>query len=101
MSTAWSIRPPFIVPPEDVNLWNDHFELDYKKWKSRDINNSNSDKEAYRQSIININTDYNVEEAYDHIEAGLEAFEKLILCTQKFPKFDLDEELYDKMITRL
>ena len=34
-----------------------------------------------------------MEEAYDHIEAGLDAFEKLILCTQKFPKFNLDEEL--------
>jgi hypothetical protein len=43
--------------------------------------------------MINLNKEYNVEEVYDAIEAGLEAFEKLISCTCKFPKFDLDEDL--------
>jgi hypothetical protein len=92
MSFTGSIRPPFTVPPEDFSLWNDSFELDFNKWKSKDIN-SKSDKEDYRQYIINLNTDYNVEEAYDKIEAGLEAFETLITCTQKFTYFNLDDDL--------
>ena len=42
---------------------------------------SKSSKEDYRQYVINLNKEYNVEEVYDAIEAGLEAFEKLISCT--------------------
>ena len=82
MSFTGSIRPPFIGPPEEISLWNESFELDFKKLKSKDIN-SKSNKEDFRQSIINLNTDYNVEEAYDKIEA----------CTQTFVYFNLDDDL--------
>ena len=87
-----SRRPPFTVPPEELDSWDEGFENVYSEWKCNDIY-SKSSKEDYRQFVSNLNNEYNVEEVYDALEAGLEAFEKLITCTHKFPKFDLDEDL--------
>ena len=83
-----SVRPPFVVPPENVNLWDKDFEREYNVWKDNDSN-----KEDYRQYIINLNADYDMEEVFDKLEIGLEAFEKLIICTFRLPKYNLKEDL--------
>ena len=89
MSEQWSgpIRPPFTVPPEELDLWDEGFEKGYSEWIGHDIY-SKSSKEDCKQYVINLN---NVEEVYDAIEAGLEAFDKLLACMHKFS--DLDDDL--------
>ena len=87
-----SVRPPFVVPPENVNLWDKDFEREYNVWKDND-SNSKSNKEDYRLYIININKDYDMEEVFDKLEIGLEAFEKLIICTFRLPNYNLNEDL--------
>ena len=66
-----SVRPPFVFPPENVNLWHKDFEREYNVWKDND-SNSKSNKEDYRQYIINLNADYDMEEGFDKLEIGLE-----------------------------
>ena len=87
-----SVRLPFVVPPENVNLWNKDFEREYNVWKDND-SNSKSNKEDYRLYIININKDYDMEEVFDKLEIGLETFEKLVICTFRLPNYNLNEDL--------
>ena len=87
-----SIRPPFTVPPEQLDKWDEDFENGYSEWKSNDIY-SKSSKEDYRQFVIHLNTEFDVEEIYDKLEDGLAALEKLVTCTQRFGKFILEEDL--------
>ena len=54
-----SIRPPFVVPPEDLNLWDKDCENAYNVWKGN-VSDRKSNKEEYRQNIININKDYDL-----------------------------------------
>ena len=77
-----SIRPPFTVPPEEIDKWDEDFENGYSEWKSNDIY-SKSSKEDYRQFVIHLNTEFDVEEIYDKLEDGLTALEKLVTCTQE------------------
>ena len=66
----------FLVPPEQLDEWDEDFEEEFSLWKCRD-SNSNSNKSDYRQFIINLNSENNLDETYDNLEIGLEAFKKL------------------------
>ena len=89
------MRPPFLVPPEELNLWDEDFEQQYDLWKGKAVANSNksNSKEDYRQHIIDINNEFEMEEAFNKIEAGLAAIDTLIACKKRFPNYDLNEDL--------
>ena len=54
--TKMTIRPPFTVPPEQLDKWDEDFENGYCEWKSNDIF-SKSSKEDYRQFVIHLNAE--------------------------------------------
>ena len=90
-----SKRPPFIIPPEQLSLWDKEDNEVYTKWKSKEPIDYKgwTSKTAYRQYVIDTNTKFNMEEVFDQIEIGLTAFEKLIQCTKAFPSYNLEEDL--------
>ena len=57
----------------------------------------NMEKEDFRQYVINLNKEFNLDEILDNIEIGLGAFEKLNKFMQRFPGFDPTEleDFYD------
>ena len=82
----------FLVPPEQLDKWDEGFEEEFSKWKRRD-SNTNSKKSDYRQYIINLNSENNLDEIYDNLESGLEAFKKLGKLIFKFPQYNLNDNL--------
>ena len=76
----------FVVPPEQIDEWDEDFEKEFSKWKCRE-SNINLKKNDYRQYIININSEYNLDEMYDNLEIGLEAFRKLRNLISRFPQY--------------
>ena len=82
----------FVVPPEQLDEWDEDFEKEFSKWKCRE-SNINLKKNDYRQYIININSEYNLDEMYDNLEIGLEAFRKLRNLISRFPQYDLNDNL--------
>ena len=85
------IRPPFLVPPQELNLWDEDFEQEYNLWRGkRDSSNS---KEDYRNYIINLNSEFDMEEAFSNIEAGLAAIDTIIACKKRFTKYNLNDDL--------
>ena len=84
----------FLVPPKQLDEWDDEFEKEFSKWKCRESNiNSNYNKSDYRQYIINLNFEYNLDKIYDNLEMGLEAFKKLRELITRFPQYKLNDNL--------
>ena len=83
-------RPPFNVPPEQVSTWTDKDELEYKFWLGI---GSKQTKEDYRQFLLSLNMEYDMDEVFNRIDVGLEAFEKLVACMREFPKYKLNKDL--------
>ena len=91
------VKPPFQVPPEHLDLWNEGFEEDFKKWKAKESAKSGT-KHDYRQEIININSEWNMEEVFDQIEVGLAAMDKIVAYRNKYPTYNMTidlDEMYD------
>ena len=85
-------RPPFHVPPKELALWVPEDERDYKSWKSRTGNKSAS-TEDFRNYIIDLNKEFDMEETFENLEIGLHSFRKLANFCSKFPKYSLMEDL--------
>ena len=83
-------RPPFNVPPEEVSTWTDKDELEYKFWLGIGSRNTRDD---YRQFLLSLNIEYDMDEVFNQIDVGLEAFEKLVACMKEFPKYNLNKDL--------
>ena len=82
----------FLVPPKQLDEWDDDFQKEFSKWKCRE-SNSNSNKGDYRQYIINLNSEFNLDKIYDNLEIGLEAFKKLRELITRFPQYKLNDNL--------
>ena len=50
----------------------------------------------YRQFLLSLNMEYDMDEVFNRMDVGLEAFEKLVACMREFPKYNLSKDL-DKM----
>ena len=74
------IRPPFIVPSDQVNTWTKKEVKGYKVWLG---NGNNYTRLDYRQFLIDLNTEFDMEEVFNKIEAGFAAFDDLIACKKK------------------
>ena len=91
------VKPPFQVPPEVLDHWDERFEEDFKKWKAKG-NSKSATKLEYRQQIININSEWNMEEVFNQIEVGLAAIDKLIAYRKRYPTYNMNldlDEMYD------
>ena len=95
-----SSRPPYLVPPEQQCLWNKEDEENYIKWKaSVPIDyKKGTGKVNYRQHVIDLNTEFDMEEVFDQLEIGLNAIEKLAHYIKAAPKYSLSDDL-DSMYT--
>ena len=88
------IRPPFLVPPQELNLWDEDFEHKYNLWREKgDNSKSSKSKDDYRNYIINLNCEFDMEEAFNKIEAGLAAIDTIIACKKRFPMYNLNDDL--------
>ena len=90
------IAPGVVVfPPEQLNLWTVEHTDSYKIWKgSNSTNNStNNSMEDYRQLLININKDYNIDEICYGIEAVFSAWENLSDFSKLVPVFDVNSNI--------
>ena len=83
-------RPPFTVPPEQVSTWTDKDERDYKFWLGVGSKNT---KDDYRQFLLSLNMESDMNELFNKIDVGLEAFEKLVACMREFPNYKLNKDL--------
>ena len=85
-------RPPFLVPHSDHNLWDEQDERDYTSWKRRACN-SKLTKDDFRNHIIDTNNEFNMEDVFDRLDIGFEAFEKLVAFRSKHSKYNLVKDL--------
>ena len=86
-------RPPYNVPSEQTSSWTKKEVKFYKNCKG----DGDLTKEDYRQFLIDLNAEFDMEGAFNQIELGVQAFEKLVACTKQFPNYDLNkntEEMY-------
>ena len=101
-STMRAFRPPFVVPPNELNLWDTDFEHEYNIWEGKNKSTTNEDKnkttnkEDYRQYIIDLNNEFDMEEAFNKMDAAVAAIDTLIACKKRFQNCDLNEDL-DRM----
>ena len=51
--------------------------------------------EDYRKVIIQLNKDYNIEEIYNQVEAGIYALERLLVFSKLVPSFDVVKDIED------
>ena len=79
----------FLVPPEQLDEWDEDFEEEFSLWKRRDFNSNSKN----RQFIINLNSENNLDEIYDNLEIGLEAFKNLGKLIYKCPQYNLNDNL--------
>ena len=84
-----AVRPPFHVPAEDLAAWNNVDEADYQHWRGQ----TDHSRKDYREFLLNTNKEYDMEEAFDKIEAGLNALEVITSFQKNFPKYNLDQDL--------
>ena len=80
-----------LVPPEQLDLWTVDETASYKIWKGS-ISTKNS-MEDYRLLMIKINENYNMDEIYDGIEAGLSALERLSDLSKCVLDFNVNDNL--------
>ena len=87
--TLRPVRPPFHVPQEDLTAWDDLDEDDYHHWQGQ----TDRSREEYREFLLAMNKEYDMEDAFDKIEAGLNALEVIVSYKKKFPKYILLDDL--------
>ena len=85
-----SQKPPFTVPVEQLNSWTVRNEKNYMFWLDK---GSTYTKDDYRQFVLSMNTEFNMEDVFDRIDLGLEAFEKLVDFMKNFPKYNLNKDV--------
>ena len=85
--------PPFVVPPDQPDQWDESFEREFISWKRSDSMRLNMNKTDFRQYVLNLNSEFNLDEIFDQLETGLDAFEKLIKFIPRFPNYNLDDFL--------
>ena len=93
-------RPPYNVPSEQTSSWTKKEVRFYQNWQG---GGKSLTREDYRQFLIDLNAEFDMEDAFSKIESGLQAFETLVACTKQFPNYNLNkdtEEMYvDKEFT--
>ena len=87
------IRPPFLVPPTELQLWDTDFEQECNIWKGGTDSNKPTTKEGYRQYIIDLNNEFDMEEAFNKMDAAVAAINTLIAFKKRSPNFDLNTDL--------
>ena len=66
---------------------------EYDIWKEeKDKQNSEED---FRKVINQLNKDYNIEEIYNQVEAGISALERLLVFSKLVPTFDVEKDIED------
>ena len=88
--------PPFCVPPEDFDLWTDQNEREFKFWQG----GKQITKDDYMDFLHTINKEYDMDDVFNKLEQGLEAFEKLASCMNIFPNYDLNKDLEESYIEK-
>ena len=88
-----SVRPPFDIPSDQVSSWTKQEVKGYKVWRGK---GSTYTREDYRQFLIDLNKEFDMEEVFNQLEAGLAAFDKLLAFRKQFPNYDMNLDL-DKM----
>ena len=83
------VRPPFHVPAEDLTAWKGQDEDDYQHWRGP----TDRSREEYREFLIKMNREFDMEEAFDKIEAALNALEVILAYKRNFPKYNLNQDL--------
>ena len=89
MAPEQPVRPPFHVPPEDLTAWDGQDKDNYQYWRGQ----SDMSKEDYREFLIRTNKEYNMEEAFDKLEAAVNALEVIVGFQKNFPKYNLYDDL--------
>lgn len=77
---------------KELDLWDERHERDFISWKSR-VGNKKLTKEDFRNYILNIKNEFDMEDVFDKLETGLEAFEKIVALSSKLPKYNLPYDL--------
>jgi hypothetical protein len=92
-------RPPFLVPPKELNLWDSDFEHEYNKWEGKNKSTTKEDenkcttKEDYRQYIIDLNNEFDMDEAFNKMDAAVAAIDTIIAFKKRFQIYDLNQDL--------
>ena len=86
-------KPPFLVPPTELNLWDTGFEHEYNLWKGKADSNKSTTKEAYRQHIIDLNNEFDMEDVFNKMDAAVAAIDTLLAFKERFPNYDLNMDL--------
>ena len=87
------MRQNLVLPPEDLKLWTKDDKEGYGIWKEG--KNKQNTEEDYRKVIIQLNKDYNIEEIYNQVEAGISALERLLDFSKLVPTFDVEKDIED------
>ena len=77
------VRPPFHVPAEDLTAWDNEDEVDYQYWRGQ----TDHTRKDYREFLLSANKEYDMEDAFDKVEAGLNALEVIIGFKKNFPNY--------------
>lgn len=73
------IRPPFVISPEELSLWDADFDKEYNICKDKTDNKSKS-KDDYRQFLIDLNNEFHMEEEFNKMDAAIAAIDTFIAC---------------------
>ena len=87
------MKPPFLVPPTELNLWDTGFEHEYNLWKGKADSNKSTTKEDYRQHIIDLNNEFDMEDVFNKMDAAVAAIDTLLAFKKRFPNYDLNMDL--------
>ena len=90
--------PPFSIPPEDFDLWTEQNEREFVFWQGE--NGKQNTKDDYMDFLHTINKEYNMDDVFNKLEEGLEAFEKLESCMNLFPNYDLKKDLDESYVDK-
>ena len=67
------------MPPEELDLWDKEDKRAYRSWKSSKACVIKLTEEDFRNHIIDINNEFDMEDVFDKLEISFEAFEKLVV----------------------
>ena len=85
-----SQRTPFIVPVEQISSWTERGKVNYKVWLAKGSKNTRDD---FRKYLLSLNEEFNMDDVFDSIDVGLEAFDKLVQCLKTCFMYDLNKDL--------
>lgn len=85
--------PPFLVPPEKFSDWDENFYEEFTLWKNHNSDRKDKKEEDFRQFLMDLNKEYNLEDIFDKLEIGWEAFEDLVNFIHRFKTYNLKEDL--------